>query len=181
MTTLTYIGRRRVDPMSPARAIEMQKAGEDTKQIAAHFHISTMMLGAWFRYLDYDPLAYHGDAICDAVEAGQSLTAAMAAVGLHVGGTVYDKARVMLQERSIARRWMVNTAPTCAVCGILLEPYDASNIEQQSWQNGTRDGLHCTGCESRVDGGGGWLTRMPLLNTEETANMNLGEVRGYGF
>ena len=177
VTTLTYIGRRRVDPMSPARAVEMQKAGMDTRQIAAHFGISALMLTQWFKYLGYDPIAYHADALCAAVGAGQSLTAAMAAVGLPYATRYGDRARDLLNERAVSRRWVQrakDTKPTCETCGIVLEPYDPANIEQQSWQNGTRDGLHCTKCEN----GGSWLGRLPLP-AHEAEPVSLGEAFRY--
>ena len=174
MTSLVYIGRRRVDPMSPQRAVEMQQSGMDTRQIAAQFGISALLLGNWFKYLGYDPLAFHADRICAAVEAGQSLTAAMASVGLHIGGKASEQARALLAEREIKSRWLKPPRPVCETCGIILEPDDPTSIEQQSWQNGTRDGVHCIKCES----GGSWLGHLPVP-AQEAEPVSLGEAFRY--
>ena len=35
----------------------------------------------------------------------------------------------------------------CQLCGIVLQPFDADDPEQDSWENGTHDGRHCQFCE----------------------------------
>ena len=178
MTIYVTFGRHRVSPLSPEQAVQMQQAGTDMAQIALHFHISAIMLNHWFGWMGYDPLAFHADAICEAVAAGKPLMAAMAAVGLPYATQYGDRARALLEERAVTRRWAQrdkSTAQTCESCGIILEPYDPANIEQQSWQNGTRDGEHCTRCES----GRGRLTRMPLPAPEVPEPVNLREVFRY--
>jgi uncharacterized protein with PIN domain len=175
--------------MLAQQAVELQKAGMSFTEIGNHCGVTANQVSRWLQYMGYDAATYHLPAIIQAIEAGKPFYRALQQCGLTTGGTQKLRVATMLAERGIhlSRVSAVtikrepDTRPRCLQCEILLEPYDPTNVEQQRWQNGTRDGLHCTGCESRVEGGGGWLTRMPLLNSEETANMNLGEVAGYGY
>ena len=38
----------------------------------------------------------------------------------------------------------------CRRCGILLVPYDPEDWEQDTWENGTLDGIHCTRCARQL-------------------------------
>ena len=175
--------------MLAAQAVELQKSGMSYTEIGAHLGATANQVSRWLQYMNYDPATYHLPAIIAAIKVGAPFYHALQQCGLTTGGTQKLRVATMLAERGIhlSRVSAVtinrepDTRPRCLCCDILLEPYDPTNSEQQSWQNGTRDGLHCTGCEGRASGGGRWLAKMPLMNTEETANMNLGEVRGYGY
>jgi len=151
--------------MLPARAIEMQKGGQSARQIADALGVHVNQVGNWFRDLGYDAAAYHVDAIAEMVQSGVGFYAALQAVGLTSGGGQRVRASRMLAERGVRAKRVTRPAKTqarCAVCEILLEPYDANSAEQRSWQNGTRDGVHCTACEDRIKNGGGWVGHLPL-------------------
>jgi hypothetical protein len=39
----------------------------------------------------------------------------------------------------------------CRRCGIVLVAYDPRDWEQDTWENGTQDGIHCTRCARQLD------------------------------
>lgn len=170
----------------PARAIQMQKDCMSTVEIAASLGVSVGQVGVWFRDLGYDPAAYHVDAIAEMVTDGVGFYAALTACGLTPGGGQRGRVAETLRERGIYYRRQYpksikrepDTRPRCLNCQILLEDYDPDDAEQQGWQNGTRDGLYCTKCESIVNNGGGWLGRLPLVCSED-AEVNVGEALRY--
>ena len=60
--------------------------------------------------------------------------------------------------RQGAQPWRGKPGPTprkrrtrCRRCGILLIPYDPKDWEQETWENGTQDGIHCTHCARQLE------------------------------
>ena len=144
-------------PLLPARAVEMQKQRMTTREIAAALGVSVNQVSSWWRMMGYDPFLYHAAEIAAAMAAGASATTAVEAVGLAMGGnTCWRLEQLGLRVRSSSRREATlrhyrRREAHCAVCGIVLVPYDANDPEQASWQNGTQDGVHCEYCREHVD------------------------------
>ena len=144
-------------PLLPARAVEMQKQRMTTREIAAALGVSVNQIAAWWRMLGYDPFLYHAAEIAEALAAGASIRKAVRSVGLTAGGYTMQRVEELgLRARSSSRREATlrryrRKQPQCAICGILLVPYDPDDREQASWQNGTRDGVHCEYCREHAD------------------------------
>ena len=144
-------------PLLPARAVEMQKQRMTTREIAAALGVSVNQIAAWWRMLGYDPFLYHAAEIAEALAAGASVTSAVEAVGLAMCGNTSRRLEELgLHTPSSSRREAMlrhyrRREAHCAVCGIVLVPYDANDPEQASWQNGTRDGVHCEYCREHAD------------------------------
>ena len=144
-------------PLLPARAVEMQKQGMTTREIAAALGVSVNQVAAWWRMLGYDPFLYHAAEIAEALATGASVTNAVEAVGLAMCGNTSRRLeelglhRPSSTRREATLRQYRCKQPRCAICSILLVPYDPDDREQASWQNGTRDGVQCEYCREHVD------------------------------
>lgn len=143
--------------MLAAKAVEMQKTGMTTREIAAALGVTVNQITSWWRMMGYDPFLYHSAKIAEALAAGASISRAVTSVGLTAGGYTMQRVEELgLRVRSTARREATlrryrRKQPHCAICGILLVPYDPDDREQASWQNGTRDGVHCEYCREHAD------------------------------
>jgi len=177
----------------------MQKQGMTTAQIAKHLGVSISQVSGWWKLMGYDPVAYHAPEIAAALAAGVSISRAVTSVGLTDGGYTMRRVEELGLRVRRVRRYR-RKQPQCAICGILLVPYDPDDREQASWQNGTRDGVHCEYCREHADdrsspadggelcpelegvndqaAGAGWLGRLPLLSIED-AEVNVGEALRY--
>ena len=141
-------------PLLPARAVEMQKQRMTTREIAAALGVSVNQVSSWWRMMGYDPFLYHAAKIAEALAAGASVTSAVEAVGLAMCGNTSRRLEELgLHTPSSSRREAIRhyrrREAHCAICSILLVPYDPDDREQASWQNGTRDGKHCEWCRKR--------------------------------
>ena len=144
-------------PLLPGRAVEMQKQGMATREIGKALGVSVNQVTSWWRMMGYDPFLYHSAKIAEALAAGASVTSAVEAVGLAMCGNTSRRLEELgLHRPSSSRREATlrryrRKQPQCAICGILLVPYDPDDREQASWQNGTRDGVHCEYCREHAD------------------------------
>lgn len=144
--------------MMPGRAVAMQQSCVPTNQIAAALGVTRNQVVSWWRLMGYDPYEYHADAIVAAAQEGVALAKIPALIGLADGRGARVSIRALLERRGISvpatRPYRftvsVDAVARCIECGILLEPYDPNDAEQQSWQNGTKDGVHCTACAERI-------------------------------
>ena len=138
--------------MLPAQAVEMQKAGMGASKIADALGVPLGQVLGWWRMLRYDPVEYHADTIAQMVQGGGTVLTAMQAIGV-AAGSARKRINAMLESRGIAvphTRVSVFGPGHCIRCGILLEPFNPGDAEQAGWQNGTRDGVHCTKCEKQM-------------------------------
>lgn len=172
--------------LSPERAVAMQKSGMNCTEIGKHFGVRPEQVSRWLTYMDYDPATYHLETIIARLDEGVGFYQALRECGITTSDKQKHRVAALLAERGIHPRRVAavkierepDTRPRCLHCGILLEPYDPSDAEQRSWQNGTRDGLHCTHCESIIEKGGGQTNQTPLLSSED-AEINVGEAFQY--
>lgn len=161
--------------LSPERAVAMQKRGMSYTDIGRRFGITPPQVSRWMAYMDYDPATYHLETIIARLDEGVGFYQALRECGISTSDKQRLRVAALLAERGIHPKRVAavkierepDTRPRCLHCGILLEPYDPSDAEQRSWQNGTRDGLHCTHCESIIEKGGGRTNQTALLSSED--------------